>query len=352
MDNALNASGDFIIQMLNKIDDLGVSTVKNIYQTLAGYLGPLFLSGLTLYVVWWGYQMLFGRASLTAGEFVWRFGRAFVCYTLIVSWAAYEPLIATPLLKGPSAMGAVVCEAAGGADCGSDTGSMGQGIRDIWAAAIAGAKTVYAMGGVTAPQFFITAVIIVIFAIIFCATGAVILIIGKMTMFILLAIGPIIICAALFNLTSTVVDGWIRTLAAYALLPILVYTVLGLMTSLLSDTITAMKNGDAVFSTVMAFCFMCLASTYLLKELVGLAAGIAGGAPRIDGAAMEGIGLVSLTRRKGIGLGLSGLGRTVRGLRHLRNARTATIMQGDPATISDGDAQATQVRAAARNSRK
>ncbi|NTG38873.1 type IV secretion protein, partial [Agrobacterium rhizogenes] len=32
------------------------------YTTLASYLGPLFLAGLTVYVVWWGYEMLFGRA--------------------------------------------------------------------------------------------------------------------------------------------------------------------------------------------------------------------------------------------------------------------------------------------------
>ncbi|MFW8584178.1 type IV secretion system protein [Rhizobium beringeri] len=88
--------------LFGKIDSMGVTAVESMYSTLAGYLGPLFLAALTIYVVWWGYEMLFGRAQMTAGAFVWRFGRAFICYTLIVSWATYQPLIVDPLLRRPT----------------------------------------------------------------------------------------------------------------------------------------------------------------------------------------------------------------------------------------------------------
>lgn len=344
MDELLNASGQFIIDMLGKVDALGISTVQTIYERLASYLGPVFIAVLTIYVVWWGYEMLFGRAPMTAGEFVWRFGRAFICYTFIVSWAAYSPLIAKPLLDGPPAIASVVCEAAGGENCGTDNASMGSGLKDIWSAAITGAKTIAAYGGVTAPQFFIAALVVVIFAIILCAMGAVILIVGKMTMFILLAIGPIVLCAALFRLTSSVVDGWIKTLAAYALLPVLVYTTLGLMTTILRGTINDMQNGDAVFSTLAAFCFMCAACGYLMKELVGLAAGIAGGAPRVDvtGRTVWGAATRAAAAAAAGTLGAAGVaGRAAR-----------NYSGGQPGSIGDGDAAAAQVRAASVNSRK
>lgn len=341
MDELANASGQFIIDMLAKVDALGLTAVQGIYQQLAAYLGPLFISALTLYVIWWGYEMLFGRAPMTAGEFVWRFGRAFICYTLIVSWSAYSPLIAEPLLKAPQAVATIVCEASGGAQCGNDSASMGSGLKDIWTAAMAGAKAIAAKGGVTAPQFFLAALVVMIFAIIICAVGAVILIIGKMTMFILLAIGPMILCAALFNLTSVVVDGWVRTLAAYALLPVLVYTVLGLMTTILSTTIDDMKSGSAVFSTLGAFCFMCAATAYLLKELVGLAAGIAGGAARIDAT-----GQSAWAAAKFAGL------TSASGIAWLSRKTVQHLPQRPPAIIGDGDAAAAQVRAASLNSRK
>ncbi|NTA59804.1 type IV secretion system protein [Agrobacterium tumefaciens] len=307
------------------------------YEELAKYLGPVFIAALGIFVVWWGYEMLFGRAPMTAGEFVWRFGRAFLTYTFIVSWAAYSPLVAKPLLEGPPAIAAVVCEAAGGANCGKDGASMGAGLKYIWTAAITGAKTIYARGGVTAPQFFIAALIVAMFAVFLCATAAVILIIGKMTMFILLAIGPIVLCAALFRFTSSVVDGWMKALAAYALLPVLVYTTLGLMTTILRSTIDAMQNGDAVFSTLCAFCFMCTATVYLLKEMVSLAAGIAGGAPRIDATGQSVRGYTSL-----LGLGAVQTGRAI--YKNLPGRQSGTI--------GDGDAAAAQVRAASLNSRK
>lgn len=341
MDELLNASGQFIIDMLDKIDKLGLTTLKTIYEKLGDYFGDIFIAALTIYVIWWGYEMLFGRASMTAGEFVWRFGRAFLCYTLIISWSTFAPLIATPLLDGPPAIAAVVCEAAGGEGCGDDGASMGNGLKNIWSAAITGAKTIAGKGNVWAPQFFIAALIVVVFAIFFCAIGAVILIIGKMTMFILLAIAPIVLCAALFRFTSPIIDGWMRTLAAYALLPVLVYTVLGLMTTILSSTIHDMQSGSAVFSTLGAFCFMCAASAYLLKELVGLAAGIAGGAPRIDATGQTVSHVTKWAGRK-LGRGAGWAGRKA----------YDSLSSRQPGTIGDGDAAAAQVRAATVNSRK
>ncbi|UXS05631.1 type IV secretion system protein (plasmid) [Agrobacterium tumefaciens] len=330
--------------MLSKIDALGITTVQSIYDRLANHLGPLFIAALTIYVIWWGYEMLFGRAPMTAGEFVWRFGRAFICYTFIISWAAYSPLIAKPLLDGPVGVASIFCEAAGGENCGTDNASMGSGLKDIWTAAITGAKTIAAKGGVTAPQFFFAALFVLAFAIVVCAMGAVILIVGKMTMFILLAIGPIVLCAALFRLTSSVVDGWIRTLAAYAILPVLVYTTLGLMTTILRSTINDMQKGDAVFSTLGAFCFMCAATTYLLKELVSLAAGIAGGAARVDATGRN-------VWASGKYLATNGPGALLDVSRFI-GGKVGSTLNRQHGSIGDGDAAAAQVRAASVNSRK
>ena len=109
---------DIFDVLFGKVDAMGTSAVQNMYQALSNYLGPLFLAGLAVYVVWWGYEMLFGRAPMTAGAFVWKFGRVFLCYSMIVSWATYQPLIVTPLVQAPDAVATVVCEAAGGVRAG------------------------------------------------------------------------------------------------------------------------------------------------------------------------------------------------------------------------------------------
>lgn len=333
-------ANDIFDTLFGKVDSMGTSAVQSMYQALATYLGPVFLAALSVYVVWWGYEMLFGRAPMTAGAFVWKFGRAFIAYSLIVSWATYQPLIVTPLVQAPEAVASVICEAAGGEGCGAGGSSMGQSLSDIWHAGMAGASAVAAQGGVTAFWLYFIAGAIIIFVLILCATAAVILIMGKMTMFILLGIGPIVICCALFNITSGVVDGWIRSLATYSLLPILVYTVLGLMTTLLGNTVTALQSGEPTLGTVTPFIFMCMATTLMLKEVVGLAAAIAGGGPRIDSSTSSGL----LMMRAGTLLGAAGAWRGGRAL--------WSRFSGPTATVSDGSASAAQVMAAAVNARK
>ncbi|GAJ96137.1 type IV secretion system protein [Rhizobium rhizogenes] len=335
--------------LFGKIDSMGVSAVQTMYTTLASYLGPLFLAALTVYVVWWGYEMLFGRAQMTAGTFVWRFGRAFICYTLIVSWATYQPLIVKPLLEAPDGMATIVCQSTGGSNCGGD-GSSGssvtQGLTDIWNSGLAVVKAMADAGGITAVGMYILAIVVLAVVCILCAIAVTLLMIGKMTMFILLAIGPIVLCCALFNVTSRVVDGWISSLAGYALLPIIVYVILGFMLTLLKGRVDALTAdaSAANMTTLAPFMLMSIVTAFLLTHSISIALAIAGGGPRIDAlGAAAGLMTARLAWRAAAG---SGRGAAQAG-GYLFNQRP-----GGPATIGDGDPAAAQVRAAAANARK
>ena len=335
--------------LFGKIDSMGTSAVQTMYSTLASYLGPLFLAGLTVYVVWWGYEMLFGRAQMTAGTFVWRFGRAFICYTLIVSWATYQPLIVKPLLEAPDGMATIVCQSTGGSNCGGD-GSSGssvtQGLTDIWNSGIAVVKAMVDAGGITAVGMYILAIVVLAVVCILCAIAVTLLMIGKMTMFILLAIGPLVLCCALFNLTSRVVDGWITSLAGYALLPIIVYVILGFMLTLLKGRVDALTAdaSAANMTTLAPFMLMSVVTAFLLTHSTSIALAIAGGGPRIDAL---GAAAGMMTARLGW-RGIAGAGRGASQAGDYLFNRT----QGGPATIGDGDPAAAQVRAAAMNARR
>lgn len=334
--------------LFGKIDSMGMSAVQGMYKVLAETLGPLFLAALTVYVVWWGYEMLFGRAQMTAGTFVWRFGRAFICYTLIVSWGSYQPLIATPLIEAPDGMATVVCKATGGTDCGGNGSSgsgVSQGLTDIWNGGLASATRITEEAGVTAVGLYLLALLIMAATCFLCAVAVTLLIFGKMTMFILLGIGPIVLCCALFNLTSRVVDGWITSLAGYALLPMIVYSVLGFMLTLLKDRVQEINQDGflASVTTLAPFVLMCVVAIFLLKQSVAIALAIAGGGPRID------VPHPPLTRWMAAGARAG----TQYLLRRMPR-QPGTIADGGSAAarIGDGDAAAAQVRAAAANARR
>src|SRR5208283_3183561 len=61
-----------VTQLFQKLDTVSISAIQTIYTSLVTALLPVFTVGVTLYVVYWGYEMIYGRASLTAGAFVWR----------------------------------------------------------------------------------------------------------------------------------------------------------------------------------------------------------------------------------------------------------------------------------------
>ena len=69
----------------------------------AGY-SPVFTVALTVYVAYWGYEMIYGRAPLTAGAFMWRIVRIAVIYTLAFGWVGFlRRSSSTSSLKAPMA---------------------------------------------------------------------------------------------------------------------------------------------------------------------------------------------------------------------------------------------------------
>ena len=279
-------AADIFGSLLGKVDELGTSMVQTLYTNFAASLQPVFLVGLTVYIGWWGYEMLFGRAPMTAGAFVWRLGRILLLYTLAFSWGDFQPLVVSVLTQAPNSVAAVICQAAGGTACGTAQSSMSQGLTDIWTAAASAASQISAAGGFTGVGLMILSYIVLIIAGIMLAVAVFLLMFGKMAMFVLLATAPIFLACALFDFTSPITDGWMRSLAQYALLPIIVYAILGVMLILLQTSIQDIQtqiDGESAMTVVAPFLLMCAVTTFLLLQSINIAHGIAGGA-RLDGS--------------------------------------------------------------------
>lgn len=331
---------DIFAALFGKVDSMGTQMVQSLYNTLSTALQPVFLLGMTCFVVWWGYEMLFGRAQMTAGAFVWRFGKLILIYSFIFSWGTYQPLIVTPLIEAPNAVATLVCQAAGGDACGSSGSSMSQGLTDIWTAGLGASKTISSAGGWTGVGLMILAIFVMAIVGFLIAVAVVLLMIGKMTMFMLLAIGPIILCCAIFNFTSPITDGWMRSLAQYALLPMIVYGLLGVMLLLLKSTLNDVQGmtSESAMTVIAPFLLMCVVTVLVLKQSLMIAHGIAGGARLERGS--TGVGTASGVAGR---LGSNMIGRVQGRLSGGGN---------DTANIQGANASLAQVEAAARNARR
>ena len=108
---------NMVTQLFQKLDTVSISAIQTIYTSLMAALLPVFSVGVTLYVVYWGYEMIYGRASLTAGAFVWRMLRIWLIYLIAFSWSPFSILVVNVFTSTADGVATAVCSGVGGTGC-------------------------------------------------------------------------------------------------------------------------------------------------------------------------------------------------------------------------------------------
>lgn len=299
---------DIIGALFGKVDTLGATAIQAIYTQLATQLQPAFLLGMTIYVAFWGYEMLIGRVGVSAPVFLWRIGRMMLIYTLAFSWGDFQPLIVDVLTKAPDAFGNVVCQAVGGgANCSAGGSSISKGLSDVWTAASEAAGKISAAGGLMGVAMAFLSYIVLLVAGVFVAAAVFLVVLGKIALFVLLGLAPLFIALSLFQITIPLFDGWIRSCAQFAIIPLIVYGILGfyivLLRTTLDDLNDSIEDLSSALTTIAPFLLMCVIGYFLTYQSLAIAQGIAGGA-RISAEGRD---------RKIVGWGKSGAQKTGRG---------------------------------------
>jgi type IV secretion system protein VirB6 len=339
--------------LFGKVDSLGMSAVQAIYNQLATSLQPVFLLGMGIYVAFWGYEMLIGRVGVSAPVFLWRIGRMMLIYTLAFSWGDFQILIAQVLVQAPDGLGNVVCQAVGGgATCGNSGGSIASGLSNLWNAANGAAQKISAAASWSNIGMTLLSYVVLLAGAIFVAIAAFLIILGKIALFVLLGLAPIFIALSLFQITVPLFDGWMRSCAQYAIIPLIVYGLLGfyivLLSTVVNDMSAAVQSGEPTLNVIAPFILMCVIGCYLAYHCLNIAQGIAGGA-RLSSNGLD----RAAPRMAGAGALLLGKGGVALGRMAFRGARArltrSTPMisgasDGEGASIGPSSAQQQQQR--------
>ena len=127
---------------------------------------------------------------------------------------------------------------------------------------------------------YVVACMIIIVACIFLAFAVAIISLSKLAMWLLVATAPIFISLALFSYTSQFFDGWLKQTMNYALIPLFMYSLLGVILSVLQpivDQLVGIDLSQIDWTLVGAFMFMCLIGAFLIVQVPAITMGIAGG---------------------------------------------------------------------------
>ena len=266
--------GDPLVQSLLGSTDCHVqSLVRTGYGALFGTGGgfsSVFTILLTIYVALIGYRLLLGRSQLNVSDFALSAVKIGAVVALATQWGTYQTVVYRTLFDGPQEAADLILRSLGGHSGNIFTG-LQHAFDDLTAfspanppgapatppappalpTALANSSPIAASLGpagaggaqitalLTKPGFdsllFLTSAVILLLS----TLG--VLLISKIVLAILLALGPVFIALFLFDSTRGLFEGWLRASLAFAFAPLATLLTLGLGLTLLGPSLTEIE---------------------------------------------------------------------------------------------------------------
>jgi len=249
--------------------------------------GPLRVA-LVLYVLLYGYAILRGTISEPVMDFAIRSIKLALLYALATT-AAYSGFVTQPLFTDlPNALTQAIS--------GSAAPNVGAAFDQFLAYAGYLSETIAREGSAFDPAPYIVAAAVLVIGALACALGFGVVMVAKLALALLVALGPIFIAAALFDATRRYFFGWLSQAVNYLVLFALMITIFQLVLALVRDQWSAIEGHDPMVGGLI-FVALCLLGAIFFLQTPAIAAGVAGGASA---------GLADFANAAALGSGRSG----------------------------------------------
>jgi type IV secretion system protein VirB6 len=225
---------------------------------------------LVLYIVLYGIAVVRGAIAEPMMDFVVRSIKLCIIFALATT-VAYTNNITDPLFSGlPNTLAKAIS--------GSDVTNVGSSFDQFFAyGAVLADKVAKAATPFDVLSYIISCVTFVVTALA-AALGFGVVVVAKLALALLVALGPIFIACSLFESSRRYFYGWLSQAVNYVVLFALMLTVFELVLALMK---TEWPNIDAepnLKVAGMVFSALCLLGAIFFLQVPGIAAGIAGGA--------------------------------------------------------------------------
>ena len=226
-------------------------------------------AALVLYVVLYGFAILRGAISEPVIDFAIRSLKLALIYFLATT-SAYATWITDPLFHGlPNELARAI---GGGA-----IPDIGAAFDAFFAhAAYLADKVANTASPINLGPWFLSAAVYLVGALA-AALGFGVVMIAKVALALLVALGPIFVACALFEATRRYFFGWLGQAINYLVLFALILALFQLVLALVDDQWSGIDGADPVMGAV-AFIALCLLGAIFFLQVPAIAAGIAGGA--------------------------------------------------------------------------
>nr|WP_316629441.1 type IV secretion system protein [uncultured Brevundimonas sp.] len=249
-------------------EKLGVFLNERADTVMSEVAGPL-RAALVLYVILYGFAILRGSISEPIMDFAVRSLKLAFVY-LLATTVAYSNFVTEPLFY-------VLPDTLARAISGSGVPDIGAAFDQFFArAAYLAEKISKDASPIDFGPWILSALVYLIGALA-AALGFGVVLIAKVALALLVALGPIFIACALFDATRRFFFGWLSQAVNYLVLFALIITIFQLVLSLVAQQWGSIDGNDPIAGGLL-FIALCLLGAIFFLQTPAIAAGIAGGA--------------------------------------------------------------------------
>jgi type IV secretion system protein VirB6 len=237
-------------------------------NVIAQVSGPMRLA-LVLYVLLYGFAILRGAISEPIVDFAIRSLKLAFIYMLATT-VAYSSWITTPLFQ---TLPSTLAQALGG----STSTDPGAAFDQFFARAAYLGEKIAQTANVTNPAPWLEAGAVDVIGGLAAALGFGVVIVAKVSLALIIALGPIFVACSVFDASRRFFFGWLSQAVNYLVLMALIIAVFQMILSLVGDQWGQIDGADPMAGGLI-FIALCILGAIFFLQTPAIAAGIAGGA--------------------------------------------------------------------------
>lgn len=256
----------------------GFNNISNTFITgnttkFINYIAEPAFALLAIYILLWGLSHIMGLIREPITDATKRFIKIGFIVGIALNYEVYSTYVIKVITEGPENIASVFV---------NNYSTMGQTLDTVFDETWEIGNQFWANAGFFDgnPGMYMVAIIVYAIACVLTAYSAFLVILAKIAISILVAVGPLFIIAAFFESTRKFLESWIAQLCNYGLLSILVIACNAFILEVLRKTAIAtsanIKNADDV-STVAPLVVIGIVSGLILAQLPNIASALAGG---------------------------------------------------------------------------
>lgn len=263
-----------IIEATEDATELYVVNVWTAFDTQAE---PVVLAVATIALAVLGYLLFTGQLSMQLHQLLPRLFRWAIVLALLLNMPDLYAFVYPVVTDVPDAIAAFLLAAAGGLNEDAVLGM----IETVLQAGMNAASEVWSSSGYLDLSSHVISGLLLMTALALAIVAMVLLMLSKLAVGILLAVGPFPLILRLLDVGRGVFEGWLRQLLTFSLVPVFVYSLIALNFTILQSAqlqlVTATTADQITLTQIIPFVLVGIANLLLLTQVLTWAGGVGGG---------------------------------------------------------------------------